>query len=232
MENLASPAEATLKSDARQASHAATIWSDVAALHGNPRAAGARYSHAEYDPDQQIFGSVSECVEAARLSRIRAGFLVATADSSTDGSAEALSQLLLNIRCLLQMDIAFVSEFAEGRRIFRLVDAAPASEDLMQVGQSHPLEETYCQRIVDGRLPRAIQDSTQFPEANRLEATRALRIAAYLSAPVKLSSGEVYGTLCCISHAPRSAMGSLQVDALQSVAGLVAKEIERQRDRR
>lgn len=217
MENFASLEDATLKSDARQASHAATK---------------ARHSLAARDVDQHVFGSVSECVDAARLSRIQTGFVVATADSSTDRSAEALSQLLLNMRCLLQMDIAFVSEFAEGRRIFRFVDAAPASADLMQVGQSHPLEETYCQRIVDGRLPRAIQDSAQIPEASQLEATRTLRIAAYLSAPVTLSCGEVYGTLCCISHAPRNAMGSRQVDALQSVAVLVAKEIERQRDRR
>ena len=232
MENLASFEDATLKSDARQAIPAATIESDVIATRARPRAAEAPHSQAACGDDQQTSGSVSDCDEAARLSRIRVAFLVATADSNTDRSAKALSQLLSNMRCLLQMDIAFVSEFVEGRRIFRLVDSAPASAELMQVGQSHALEETYCQRIVDGRLPRAIQDSAQLTEANRLEATRTLRIAAYLSAPVTLSSGEVYGTLCCISHAPRNAMGSLQVDALQSVAGLVAKEIERQRDRR
>lgn len=181
---------------------------------------------------QKPSGSVSDCVDAARLSRIRTDFLVATADSANDGSAEALSQLLSSMRDLLEMDIAFVSEFVQGRRVFRLVDAAPASADLMQVGQSHALEETYCQRIVDGRLPRAIRDSAQLREADRLDATRTLRIAAYLSAPVTLSCGEVYGTLCCISHTPRSAMGSLQVDALQSVATLMAKELERQLDRR
>lgn len=62
------------------------------------------------------------------------------------------------------MDIAFVSEFVKGRRLFRYVDAAAESATLVEDGQSHTLEETYCKRIVDGRLPHAIQDSALLPQ--------------------------------------------------------------------
>jgi len=168
----------------------------------------------------------------AGLSDATAAFFVATADSGTDALAKPLSDLLHNFRALLDMDIAFVAEFVEGRRVFRHVASTAESAPLVQVGQCHALEETYCQRVVDGRLPRAIQNSALLPEASQLEATHTLRIAAYLSAPVVLHTGEVYGTLCCISHRPRTTLGPLQADALRSVADLVAKEIQKHRNER
>jgi GAF domain-containing protein len=127
------------------------------------------------------------------------------------------------------MDIALVAEFLDGHRIFRHVDVDQSQPSKLRVGESVPLEGTYCQRVIDGRLPSMIPDTAVVPEAQGLVATQSLGIGAYLSTPVVLADGEVYGTLCCISHQARSALGCRQVDALRSAAALVSAEIEKSR---
>lgn len=163
------------------------------------------------------------------LDRIASAFLVFTADSASDASSASLAGLLKDVRELLQMDIAFVTEFVAGRTVIRELDCAKRDADTAYVGLSVPLEVSYCQRIVDGRLPPAIPDTSALAESRSLDATDLLDIRAYLSTPVLLKNGEVYGTLCCISHRTRSALGIRQVDALRKVAALVAAEIERSR---
>ena len=53
---------------------------------------------------------------------------------------------------LLGLQVVFVSEFVDGRRVFRHIESQ-SSALRIQRGQSAPLEQTICQRILDGRLP-------------------------------------------------------------------------------
>ena len=154
---------------------------------------------------------------------------VATPDAASDAMTEVISKLLSNLRELLEMDIALVAEFLDGQRIFRHVDVDQSQPPKLKVGESVSLEGTYCQRVIDGRLPAMIPNTAALPETQGLVATQGLRIGAYLSTPVVLANGEIYGTLCCISHQARSALGCRQVDALRSVAALVSAEIEKSR---
>ena len=62
---------------------------------------------------------------------------------------------------------------------------------------------------------------------SKLAAVKAMDIGAYLSTPVVIHDGSVYGTLCCIGHQPRSALGRRELDSLRYVAGIVAAELER-----
>lgn len=144
-------------------------------------------------------------------------------------SRRSLDELLRTMRRLLDMDIAFVAEFVGDRKVFRHVDTTPASSDLLAVGQSGDLAQTYCKRVVDGRFPLAIPDTSKLPETAALPSTAAMKIAAYISVPVVMRDGSVFGTLCCISHTPRSALGNRQIDALRKVAELVSAELEKQR---
>lgn len=154
-------------------------------------------------------------------------FVVATSDASSDIMASTITGLLHDARVLLGMDIVFVSEFAEGRRLVRWVDRSADADETIREGQSNLLEETYCQRVVDGRLPLAIPDAQCLPEADRLEITKALKIRTYLAAPIVMSNGRLFGTLCCISHQPRTALGNRQVDALRIVAERVSAELQK-----
>lgn len=163
------------------------------------------------------------------LDDIARAFRVYTADSPPDRTNPSLNGLLKDVRQLLQMDIAFVAEFLDGDCMIRQLDTAHLEAHMLKVEDRKPLEETYCQRIVDGRLPLAIPDTSALAEAKALEATGRLDIKAFLSAPVLLKDGRIYGTLCCISHQRRSALGIRQSDALRKVATWVAAEIERNR---
>ncbi len=142
------------------------------------------------------------------------------------GSVDRLmAELLPSARKLFGMDVAFVSEFQDGQRIFRYVDAE-AGDDLVKVNDSDPLEESYCQRIVDGRLPELIQDATRNPEALTLPATLAIPVGAHLSIPIQFSSGRVYGTFCCFSRAPDMSLGQRDVATMRFFAEIVGKVLE------
>lgn len=78
--------------------------------------------------------------------------LLDTAAASGTGSVDRLmAELLPSARKLFGMEVAFVSEFHKGRRVFRYVDCQDGAK-LITVNGSDPLEESYCQRIVDGRI--------------------------------------------------------------------------------
>lgn len=155
-------------------------------------------------------------------------FIIATADTATQ-SNEALRDLLHNLRVLLKMDIAFVAEFIDGKKVYREIDYSENSKVSVKPGAAALLETTLCQRVVDGRSPQVMQDARSDPDLTNLAAVKTMDIGAYLSTPVIMRDGSVYGTLCCISHASRSALGTRQLDSLRYVAGIVAAELEKRR---
>ena len=157
--------------------------------------------------------------------------LVATADGSDDLIDSAVTEMLQLLRQRLAMDVVFVSEFADGQRIFRYVDS-PSSKSknkpLIPAGHSDPLEQTWCQRVVDGRLPQFISDSNKLPNRASLPAV-PFPIGTYLSTPIFLNDGRIYGTLCCFSFSPNEHIHERDLKNLQSVATLVARKIEKPR---
>lgn len=139
--------------------------------------------------------------------------------------ASALQDILRTIRQHLGMDVAFLSRFADGKRIFQYVDALHPNHPV-KVGGADPLEESYCQRIVDGRLPELIRDAALYPAAAELPVTAALPVGAHLSVPIKLSDGGIYGTFCCFSHAPDHSLTERDLQIMRAFADLAAKQIE------
>ncbi|HZH43334.1 MAG TPA: EAL domain-containing protein [Lysobacter sp.] len=143
-------------------------------------------------------------------------------------SSEAIIRdALRTLRSHLGMDVAFVSEFADGRRHVRFLETA-SDYDTLAGDRSDPLEASYCQRVVDGRLPDLIEDALQLPEAAALPMTRELRIRTYLSVPVRLSDGLIYGTFCCFSTQPRPALGERERALMQVFGEFIAHQVERQ----
>ena len=136
-----------------------------------------------------------------------------------------LENALAAIRTHLGMDVAFISEFTGGQRMFRHVDSETGNAPIA-VGQGGPLEESYCQRVVDGRLPELISDAFALPEAVALPVTLSLPVRAHLSVPIRLASGEIYGTFCCFSHHPDASLNERDIALLRIFADLTARHIE------
>ena len=110
--------------------------------------------------------------------------------------------VLAGARSFLGMDVAFIGEFTPDSRIFRYVDGA-ADCPGVRVGAGDAREESYCQRVVDGRLPELIPDARLMPAAAQLAVTTTLPVGAHLSVPILLSDGSVYGTFCSFAHTGR-----------------------------
>ena len=148
-------------------------------------------------------------------------------DGNDPGEAgPVLHAVLDGVRDLLGMDVAFIGEITEGQRIFRHVVAPPDSA--IREGGADPLEATYCQRVVDGRLPQLIVDAAEVPEAADLGVTAELPVGTHLSVPIRFSDGRVYGTFCAFSHQPVDGVRERDLGTLRLLAALVARYLERE----
>lgn len=149
--------------------------------------------------------------------------LVTSGDGSTATAlADSIVQTALEgARKFLGMDVAFIGEFVGGARVFRYVDSCLDSCPV-QPGAGDPLADTYCQRVVDGRLPQVIHDASALPEAATLPVTAALPVGGHISVPIVLKGGRVYGTLCGFSTGPVPTLGEQHLGALRMLAELLA----------
>ena len=111
-------------------------------------------------------------MSAAANEILMLNFLVEDKTPKAVSLDQILPRALRALRTHLGMDIAFISEFRDGRRLFRYVDAARDNPDV-QIGGSDLLEDSYCQRVVDGRLPELIPDAAEVSAANELAFTPA-----------------------------------------------------------
>lgn len=172
-----------------------------------------------------MVAGTSNATEEQPLVNIALG-LDELAAASTERS---LLEVLHAIRTHLGMEVAFISEFEDTRRVFRFVDGEQAVPHL-EVGMSDPLEESYCQRIVDGRLPEVIPDAQQEPAALELAATREIPIGAHLSVPIRLQDGSVYGTLCCFDRQADTTLNERDLAMMRVFADFAAQQLGRERE--
>lgn len=154
--------------------------------------------------------------------------MVATADESDSGIEKSVPEVLRLLRDKMHMDVVFVSEFLDGERVFRHVDSEPENA-IIAAGDSNPLEESWCQRVVDGRLPSYIADASREPASAALEKALPFRIGTHISTPIVLQDGEVYGTLCCFSFSPAANPDPKDLRRLQYTAQLTAGKIDKSR---
>ncbi|HZY17841.1 MAG TPA: GAF domain-containing protein [Ramlibacter sp.] len=154
-------------------------------------------------------------------------FAVATSEGASEARLSTLSQLLDKVRVQLKMDVVFVSQFSAGRRFFRHVRRGPGEPETVAVGGSDALEESYCQRVVDGRLPQVIRSGRGHPVATLLPATHAVGVGGHLSVPIVMPDGSVFGTVCCFSHRDMPWLSDRDADTLRGIAKLIAAHVKR-----
>jgi GAF domain-containing protein len=133
-----------------------------------------------------------------------------------------LDALMRLTRELLDTDIAILTEIKSGRETARwLAGEWPGiGED-----QSLPLEETLCQRMLDGRIENYICDAQADARVNGLPMTRELAIGAYLGVPIRLEDMRLY-VLCCLHHERRPSLSEKEVRLLSGLAESVRVELQ------
>jgi hypothetical protein len=149
--------------------------------------------------------------------------LVATADGFDPELDRRISDVLKMLRKQLRMDVVFVSEFVDGQRVFRFMDGG--SELGLQAGDAAPLEQSYCQRIVQGRMPELVTDAAPMVARGELPET-GIPVGAHLSTPVVLADGRIYGTVCCFSTSAQPDLHDSALACLRQCARLVARKVD------
>jgi EAL domain-containing protein (putative c-di-GMP-specific phosphodiesterase class I) len=140
---------------------------------------------------------------------------------------EAIERILALARHQLGMDVAFVSAIEHGLEQIRAVDGDAESFGL-DGGIAIPLEESYCNRMIKGRLPNVVPDARHEERVRDLAVTASAGIGAYLGVPVHLWDGRLYGTLCCLSHTPEPSLDERDVRFMHVLATVISDQIEQE----
>jgi GAF domain-containing protein len=140
---------------------------------------------------------------------------------------ETIESLLSLVRENLQMDVAFVSEFAGDQLIFRTLEG-DAETFGWREGESIPLDESYCKRVLDGRLPNVVPDARRQDSTKELWVTSEANIGSYVAVPVVLCDGRPYGTLCCVSHKADPGLRERELGLMEGVARELSRRIKRE----
>ncbi len=140
---------------------------------------------------------------------------------------ETIESLLSMVRENLQMDVAFISEFAGDRLVFRALEGDAESFGWRE-GEGFPLDESYCKRVLDGRLPNVVSDARSEDLTKDLWVTSEANIGSYVAVPVVLSDGHPYGTLCCASHKADPGLRERDLGLMEGIARELSRQIKRE----
>lgn len=144
--------------------------------------------------------------------------------SLSESGNYSIQTALEAVRSHLGMDIAYLSEFVDGRSVFREI-SAPGLGDMVKVGDSHSLEDVYCQHILNGTLPELIPDTGQNAFALSMPITQAVPIGSHMSIPIRRPDGSAYGMFCCLSTRPNPSLNSRDLATMRMFADLAAYQV-------
>lgn len=130
------------------------------------------------------------------------------------------------MREFLGMDVAYTSEIVGDQMTLRALDGDGDSFCIAE-GRSLPVEQTYCQRVMTGRLPNVNPDIRGDDRAATMPITQIAGIGAFTSVPLHFTDGRLYGTLCAASHEAKPSLGHRELQFLHVFARIVADQLER-----
>jgi EAL domain-containing protein (putative c-di-GMP-specific phosphodiesterase class I) len=146
---------------------------------------------------------------------------------------QQIAELLRTARKSLHMSVAFLSRMDGTTQHLEVVDTRVPL--LVQEKNKQVQETSFCQAILDGRLPAVIDDVKRYPVAMALPSARIPRIRSYVSTPVTLSDGSLYGTFCAFgftSDKELTTRDETLMKVLASAASVIIEPEIREQQRR
>jgi GAF domain-containing protein len=121
------------------------------------------------------------------------------------------------------MEVAVLGEVSNGHEIVRFMSGDGASFGLSP-GVSLPLEVTFCERLLDGRLSGIVRDAENDEVVRDLELTRIARVGAYIGVPLTGLDARLY-VLCCLAHEQRPELSERDLALLRALANSIVGEL-------
>jgi GAF domain-containing protein len=147
------------------------------------------------------------------------------AHTEAGSSFDEIGAALELARLELDMDVAFLAEIQEEQEVLRRLAGDGASFGVSE-GFALPLSDTYCNLMLEGRLPSAVPDARVEPAVRHLRITEQARIGAYLGVPLEAGDARRY-TLCCLAHESRPALEEADVRFMRGVGETVLSALAR-----
>jgi EAL domain-containing protein (putative c-di-GMP-specific phosphodiesterase class I) len=137
---------------------------------------------------------------------------------------QKVAELLRTAKNSLGLSLTFLSRLdGEVQHLAVVESSIPFFHD----GQTQPQATSLCQAILDGKLPSVIPNVAKIPEAKRLPAARfPMRIRSYISVPVSLSDGTLYGTFCAAGFTSDKELSKRDRALMEVLASATATIIE------
>ena len=146
---------------------------------------------------------------------------------------QQIADLLVTAKKSLDLSVAFLSRLDGTTQHLEVVETSVPV--LVQEGAKVRQDTSFCQAILDGKLPAVIPDVTRYPEAMKLPSARIPRIRSYVSTPVHLSDGSLYGTFCAFGFRSDKELGKRDealMRVLASAAAVIVEPEVRDQERR
>jgi EAL domain-containing protein (putative c-di-GMP-specific phosphodiesterase class I) len=146
---------------------------------------------------------------------------------------QQIAELLRTAKKSLHLSVAFLSRLDGTTQHLEVVESSVPF--LFQEGATQVQETTICQAILDKKLPAVIPNLKDFPAAMKLPAARMPRIRSYVSVPVTLSDGTLYGTFCAAgltSDKDLTTRDKALMDVLASAASVIIEPQVKEEERR
>jgi EAL domain-containing protein (putative c-di-GMP-specific phosphodiesterase class I) len=146
---------------------------------------------------------------------------------------QQIAELLQTARSSLRLSVAFLSRLDGVTQHLEVVESSMPL--IFRDGITQKQETSFCQAILDGKLPAVIPDVKANPLAMKLPTARIPRIRSYVSAPVVLSDGTLYGTFCAFgftSDKELTARDQALMGVLASAASVIIEPEVRMQNRR
>ncbi|MGH8892898.1 MAG: sensor domain-containing phosphodiesterase [Actinomycetes bacterium] len=146
---------------------------------------------------------------------------------------QQVGELLDTARKSLHLSVAFLSRLDGATQHLEVVESSVPL--VFRDGQTQRQETSLCQAVLDGRLPPVMPDLRAFPEAMKLPASRIPRIRSFVSVPVRLSDGRLYGTFCAAGLTSDKGLTKRDqslMEVLAQAASVIIEPDVRERERR
>jgi diguanylate cyclase len=150
---------------------------------------------------------------------------VTEADGDADGLENLVRPMLELLEAVTGLSSTYLTMIDEGAGLQHILYSRNSSKLQIPEGLSVPWGDTLCKRALEEGRPFTDDVATCWGDSG---AARDLGINTYLSQPVRMQDGGIYGTLCAAS-AERVGLQPSVIDVLAKFAKLIAQQVERER---
>ncbi|MCV7413092.1 diguanylate phosphodiesterase [Mycobacterium florentinum] len=140
-------------------------------------------------------------------------------------SLELVRTLLGLLRHRLGLETAWIASFYQGMQVFEVIDG---DTDALGVspGDRSSLSGSYSVRVIDGRLPAVIPDTSADRTASVLPRTHKLGLGAYVGVPLLGPDGSTAGMVCAVSREPKPHLADVDLRIVNKMADLIGALME------